>query len=124
MNTLINRVKKYFINIPILRSFGAFVRRHAQWFLYSFIVLILADVFMLQTYKDVQLFLGIALWYLSVRARAFRSKITFQVVIALLLLMFVSYQISGTSIKTERLAVWLYLLFWFGVIQQWFESTK
>lgn len=50
-----------------------------------------------------------------------RSHLTLGIALLLMLSMFFSYMVVGSSVQTERLAVWTVLFFLFGITQQGIE---
>lgn len=83
--------------------------------------LVLADIFMIPGSSDVRTY-GLLLAYVVDSAVVKRtSKVTFLGCLALLMLMYVAYLFTGTSVQTEKAAVWLFLLLVVGVVQLWKE---
>ncbi len=65
---------------------------------------------------------GILLSYiLFIRLFHLRSKQTFLFCLSILLVLFINFITSGTSVATEKAAVWLVLFMVVGVFQQWRE---
>lgn len=87
--------------------------------LLSFMVLV--DIFMIPEMSDVRTYGILFLYAIDTWVIGRKSKTTFIGCLALLLLMYVLYLFTGTSEQTEKVAVWLFLLFFIGVVQIWKE---
>lgn len=79
------------------------------------------DVFFLKESSDFLIFSILAIYIILIKLFKITSRLTFSLCIALLIAMFVNYVFTGTSISTEKTAVWLILFLVIGVIQQWRE---
>jgi len=82
---------------------------------------VFTDIFFYEKNSDFVVF-GILFTYIFfVLVSRIESKSIFILCILLLLAMFFGYLITGTSVMTEKAAVWFVLLMGFGVIRQWKE---
>lgn len=101
---------------------GKFIVKNSLWLEPFTYLLIFADIFILQTYKDSYFVLGIAAWILATSLQKLGSKRTFTVALVMFFGMFISYIATSGSSQTERLATWLYFFVWIGGVQLWNES--
>lgn len=83
--------------------------------------MVLADIFMIPRMSDVRTYGILFLYAIDTWVIERKSKTTFIVCLALLLLMYVLYLFTGTSEQTEKAAVWLFFLMLIGVVQIWNE---
>lgn len=102
-------------------SLVQWIRKNSVVLLPIFFLGIIADVFMLPTSSDLRIASILLIYWLYVRLKKIKSHFTIGVTFILLLFMFLSFVITGTSVRTERLAVWVVLFLGFGIIQQWRE---
>lgn len=104
-----------------MKKIVSFLKENKRTVLSFFIAGIVADILFFKKSSDYFTF-GILLLYLFfMKIFQIKSKSTFLLCLALLIMMFVSYLFTGTSVLTEKAAVWLILFLIIGVIQQWRE---
>lgn len=97
------------------------VKQNKRTVLVFLIGIIFVDSFFVKTTSDIVTF-GVLLTY-GASARMYRltSRATFLLCLGLLGAMFMSFLTSGTSVPTEKVAVWLVLFMALGIYQQWKE---
>lgn len=61
----------------------------------------------------ISVYIGVVFFY------KLSSKLTFLFCLALLIIMFTQYLVTGASLRTEKTAVWFFLFMVIGIIQQW-----
>lgn len=105
-------------------SVGRWITVNQVVFLAFFAIAIVAEVVSIPLSSDVRIFLGILLYWYIIRIGKLTSVRTFQLVLMLLLITFLSFLANGASPQTERLAVWYVVFFAFGIVQQWREMTS
>jgi len=93
-------------------------------FLSIFFIAIVADLFFFAQSSDIRYALLILYWLFVVRALRFQSDATFKLTLGLLGALFLFFIFDRTSLVTEKIATWIYLFLWVGVIQQWLELKK
>lgn len=86
------------------------------------IAAIFFDIFIIRNSFDIVIFSILFLYGVFVIMSDLNSKRTFMLCIGLLVVMFINFFLSGTSVQTEKAAVWLFLFLALGIIQQWKES--
>ncbi len=82
---------------------------------------ILGDIFYLAASSDFRFFGFVGAYALGARWYKLKSKVTFTFCLLLLCIMYILFLTTGTSVKTERAAVWLVLFWIVGIVQQWRE---
>lgn len=88
------------------------------------ILVIFGDIFLTNANSDLRFF-GIAgLFAITNIFYRVKSKFTFVLCLVLLIIMYISFLISGASQFTEKVAVWIFLFMTVGIGQQWFENEK
>lgn len=108
----------------ILDNVGKWINDNKFVFLVFFAVAIVTETLGFIVSSDVQLFLGVLLYWYFGRIGWLKSTQTFQLILILLLVMFLSFLVNGASVQTERLAVWFVVFFGFGIVQQWREISS
>lgn len=84
-------------------------------------IVIFIDIFSIKTNSDFVIFGILFVYIFFTKIFELKSKSTFLLCLGLLGSMFINYLLSGTSVPTEKAAVWLVLFMVVGVIQQWKE---
>lgn len=97
------------------------LRYYKNAILLAILVAIFGDVFYIAKSSDRIIFSILIIYIACINVLNVKSKFTFFLCMFLLILMFVSYLFSGTSVATEKAAVWLILFLGVGIIQQWRE---
>lgn len=104
-----------------IRKTFDFLQQNRRVVLVFLIGIIFIDTFFIKTVSDIVTF-GVLLAYgIAAKAYHLKARETFVLCIGLLGAMFVSFVSSGTSIPTEKAAVWLVLFIALGIYQQWKE---
>lgn len=86
--------------------------------------LIAIDVTEAFTFSDVPFLIGFVIYTIAVRKAHADFRWSFGITCLLLLLAWCFYIPTGAGIVTERLAVWFYLFFLYGLIQYWIRVWK
>jgi len=89
-----------------------------------FAIAIFADLFLFAQSSDVRYALLILFWLIIVRTLRLQSDATFKLTLGFLGILFLFFIFDRTSLVTEKIATWIYLFLWVGVIQQWLELKK
>lgn len=100
---------------------GSFLTKRYSAIISIIFLFITADIFFLPDSFDLIIFgvLGLyggILWFFKLK-----SKLTFIFCIIFLILMFCLFIFTGTSKSTEKAAVWFFLFFAVGLVQQFIE---
>ena len=98
-----------------------FLKENKKTVLAIVIAAIFADILFLETSSDFVIFSILILYVVFIKMFLLKSRLTFLISLALLIMMFFNYLFTGTSISTEKAAVWLVLFLGIGIIQQWKE---
>lgn len=115
-NRLVNRIiQRELTNILF------FLRKNKITVLTLFFVAIFVDILFKKTSSDFLIFSVLLVYLIFVKIFQIKSRRTFLLCLALLAAMFINFLFTGTSVSTEKAAVWLILFFGIGVIQQWRE---
>lgn len=94
--------------------------RRAVVLSFIFIAVIINSIFF-ESNSDT-IFFGLLGFYIGVVFfYKLRSKLTFLFCLTLLIIMFIEYLVTGTSLRTEKTAVWFFLFMATGIVQQWKE---
>ncbi len=125
MVVIIDFVKK--IILKIIKSKNAekivpFLSENKKIVLSLAIVAVFVDIFFINTNSDFVIFSILLIYAFFVKIFQIRSRLTFLLCLGLLGAMFINYIFTGTSVATEKAAVWLVLFMALGIFQQWRES--
>jgi len=82
---------------------------------------IVADILFVTNSSDIRTFGMLALYAVGIWFYKLKSSMTYTICLGLLAIMFVKFLLSGTSIATEKAAVWLVLFLAVGIFQKWRE---
>jgi len=104
-----------------MKKIASFLREKKKTVLSFFIAAIVVDTFFFKKSSDYFTFGILILYLFFLKIFQIKSKSTFLMCLALLIVMFIGYLFSKTSILTEKAAVWFVLFLIVGVIQQWKE---
>ena len=99
-----------------------FLRNNKKIALTFVILFIFVDVFFVKASSDIVIFGILLLYGIFVKMFQMKSRRTFLLCLALLAAMFINFIFTGTSVSTEKAAVWLVLFMALGIFQQWRES--
>jgi hypothetical protein len=88
------------------------------------VISILIDILFLKNPSDIRFFGWILIYIFLIAVYALKSSFTFALVLILLVIMYGSFLISGTSVYTERTAVWFVLIFVVALFQKWRELFR
>ena len=104
-----------------IKKIAPFLKENKRIILSLTIVAIFVDIFFIDKSSDVIIFSILLIYGVSVKMSKIKSRLTFLLCLALLGTMFVNYLSTGTSVATEKAAVWLVLFMAVGIFQQWRE---
>lgn len=104
-----------------MKKIASFLRENKKTLLTLLAVAIFADILFLDKSSDLIIFGILILYSVFIKMFQIKSKLTFLLCLTLLFTMFINYLLTGTSVSTEKAAVWLVLFLIVGVIQQWRE---
>lgn len=79
---------------------------------------IVADIVFVPTNSDIRLFIIFFLYVSCILFFKLKSKLTFALSLLLVCIMFLLFLFTGTSVKTEKAAVWIFFFILTGIIQQ------
>lgn len=104
-----------------MKQIFEFLKQNKKVVLVLLIGIIFVDILFAKTSSDIVTF-GVLLAF-GICAIAYRLKPreTFSLCLGILGVMFTSFLMSGTSVSTEKAAVWLVLFMALGIYQQWRE---
>ena len=84
-------------------------------------IIIIINCLLIEGSSDIVFFGLLGVYIGAILFYKLRSKLTFIFCLILLIIMFIEYLLTGTSLKTEKTAVWLFLFIATGIAQQWKE---
>src|SRR3990167_2691238 len=99
-----------------LKKIESFLKKNRKTVLALVTISIFVDIFFVKTNSDVVLY-GIFIKMFQIKSRR-----TFLLCLALLTAMFINFLFTGSSIPTEKAAVWFILFMALGIFQQWREN--
>jgi len=107
-----------------IKKITSFLKENKKIVLVLLAVSIFVDIFFVKTSSDIVIF-GILLVYgIFIKMFQIKSRRTFLLCLGLLAAMFINFLFTGTSIPTEKAAVWLVLFMALGIFQQWRDSAR
>ena len=109
-------------NIEKTRKIESFLKENKKVNLFLLVVYIFVDIFFVKVSSDFVIFGILLLYGIFIKMFQIKSRRTFLLCLALLIAMFINFLSTGTSIPTEKAAVWLVLFMALGIFQQWRES--
>lgn len=104
-----------------MKKVTIFLKENKKTILTLLVTSVFLDIVFLSKSSDLIIFGILILYSVSMRIFSIKSRLTFIISLVLLAIMFLSYLFTGTSVPTEKAAVWLILFLVIGVIQQWRE---
>lgn len=105
-----------------LKKVTVFLKINYKTTLILIAVFIFVDFFFIKVSSDIVIFGILLLYGIFVKMFQIKSRRTFLLCLGLLIAMFINFLFTGTSIPTEKAAVWLVLFMALGIFQQWRES--
>ena len=105
-----------------LKKVTVFLKINNKIILILIAVFIFVDIFFIKASSDIVIFGILLLYGIFVKMLQIKSRRTFLLCLGLLIAMFINFLSTGTSIPTEKAAVWLVLFMALGIFQQWRES--
>lgn len=109
-------------NIEKIKKITSFLKENKKIALALLVVSIFVDIFFVKTSSDIVIFGILLLYGIFVKMFQIKSRRTFLLCLALLAMMFINFLFTGTSVSTEKAAVWLVLFMALGIFQQWREN--
>lgn len=94
------------------------LHQYKQVVLTIFVLIVLSDIVFFKTESDVMLFVTLASYVGCILYYKLSSAATFRLSLLVLGVMSVAFIATGTSVITERAAVWLFFLILTGIVQQ------
>lgn len=85
--------------------------------------IVFGDILFIKLSYDILTFGVLIVYVILINILHLKSKLTFLFCLFLLAVMFVNFLSAGTSVPTEKAAVWLVLFMVVGVFQQWKELS-
>ncbi len=79
---------------------------------------IISDIIFFQQRSDFIIFGILGVYAIAIWMYGLKSRLAFQFCLLLLSIMFIEFIFAGTSLQTEKAAVWLFLFIAIGIIQQ------
>ena len=111
-------------NIEKIERVTSFLKENKKIVLVILVVLIFVDIFFVKTSLDIVIFGILLLYGIFIKMFQIKSRRTFLLCLALLAIMFINFLFTGTSVSTEKAAVWLVLFMALGIFQQWREPAR
>lgn len=96
---------------------GRQLKESKQIVLTVFWMSVIADIFFIPKNSDLIIFMIILLYVFLIFFYNLKNSLLFKAGILLVFVMYVSLLINGTSISTEKAAVWLFFCMLVGIIQ-------
>lgn len=109
-------------NTEKIKRITSFLEENKKIVLALLTVFIFVDIFFVKTNSDIVIFGILLLYGIFIKIFQIKSRRTFLLCLALLVAMFINFLFTGTSVSTEKAAVWLILFMALGIFQQWRES--
>ncbi|MDO8660237.1 MAG: hypothetical protein Q7K54_06640 [Candidatus Parcubacteria bacterium] len=107
-----------------IRKTTSFLKENKKIALALLAISIFVDIFFIKTNSDLTIFSILILYGIFIKIFQIKSMRTFLLCLALLAAMFINFLFTGTSVSTEKAAVWLILFMALGIFQQWRESVR
>ena len=104
-----------------IKKILSILQRYKLVVLAFFVFGLLSDIFLSATGSDIKYFGILGIGIIGIFLYRLSSKFFFSLALITLLIMFLFFVTSGASVKTEKTAVWFFLLFATGIIRQWKE---
>ncbi len=79
---------------------------------------IISDILFFQQRSDFVIFGILGVYAIAIWMYGLKSKLTFQFCLFILSIMYIEFIFIGTSLQTEKAAVWLFLFTAIGIVQQ------
>ena len=111
-------------HVEKIEKMTSFLRENKKIVLALLTVSIFVDIFFVKTSSDLVIFGTLLFYGIFIKMFQIESRRTFLLCLALLAAMFINFLSTGTSIPTEKAAVWLILFMALGIVQQWRESIR
>jgi len=111
-------------NIEKIKKITFFLKENKKIALALLVVSIFIDIFFVKISSDIVIFGILLLYGIFIKMFQIKSRRTFLLCLALLFTMFINFLFTGTSVSTEKAAVWLVLFMALGIFQQWRESAR
>lgn len=108
----------------IKNSLLLYIKNNKSSVLTVLFISVFVDVVLIQEDSDLLTFPVLAFYITAIRFYKLKSNVTFLFCLCLLLIMFISFLLSGTSLKTEKTAVLIILFTAIGIGQQWKEVNS
>ncbi|OGH51270.1 MAG: hypothetical protein A3H17_03350 [Candidatus Levybacteria bacterium RIFCSPLOWO2_12_FULL_37_14] len=105
-----------------LKKIESFLRENKNTVLALVTISIFVDIFFVKVSSDIVIFGTLLLYGIFIKMFQINSRRTFLLCLALLAVMFIDFLFTGTSVSTEKAAVWLVLFMALGIFQQWREN--
>lgn len=99
----------------------SFLKNNKRTALTLLVVFIFVDIFFINMNLDILTFSVLLLYIIFIKIFRIKSRRTFLLCLALLMAMFIDFLFTGTSVSTEKAAVWLILFLIVGISQRWKE---
>jgi FkbM family methyltransferase len=107
--------KKYFHKLRIM------IKENKSIVMTIIVIAIIGDIFFIVGKSDIRTFGILGLSIFGIIVYGLSSRLVFKVCLSFLGMMFISFLFLGTSMLTEKIAVWWFLFFVVGVLKQWRE---
>ena len=111
-------------HVEKIEKMTSFLRENKKIVLALLVISIFVDIFFVKTSSDLVIFGTLLFYGIFIKMFQIESRRTFLLCLALLAAMFINFLSTGTSIPTEKAAVWLILFMALGIVQQWRESIR
>lgn len=105
----------------IVKKVISILRENKRTVLALLVVLIVIETLSTRLSSDVVIFSTLLLYAIFIKLFRIKSTFTYIVCLILLIVMTISFFISGPSVRTEKAAVWFILFLGIGGVQQWRE---
>lgn len=99
----------------------SFLKENKKVVIIALILILGIDIFFIPQSSDFVIFGILLLYVIFTKMFHMKSKATFLLCLGLLFCMYINFLLTGTSVATEKAAVWLVLFFALGIFQQWRE---
>ena len=105
-------MKKY------INSWLTIIKQNKSAVFTAFLLMVFGDIFFWQVQSDILIFGILGLYILIIKSFKLESKITFSFCFFILGFLFIGFVFTGTSINTEKAAVFLFFFMAIGILQK------
>lgn len=110
-------------NVVLIKKIIFLLKDNKKTVLSFILATIFVDILFFKEASDLMFFGVVIIYLVFTKMFLLKSRLTFLISLALLIMMFFNYLFTAITISTEKAAVWLVLFLVIGIIQQWREQA-